>query len=313
MPTPRLQAATGSTIVVEGYTQGKTRGATIVYGNPLVGNSLSPSSNWLQVVTGALSSSGGLIAGAGRRPNSRVTTQFLAVNQSGVPKNQKLIQAIGNTNQLYTGTAGIQTSQANAAAAATPVDFGVVRAGHYIIMGANVNTATGGINVTTYTLANNKNAQAVLAGGSDTNERVSVHSRIGGNETKAKAYLLALTYAGGALDKQGYTYPVLLTQYIDGLVVSLDSLPSGSNNIPFSGVAGLSGIVSNESASTTQDMWVISSNLAATATTAKTQDKAQPTLTIPGRICFSINGKVPITQSYSVGVGMGGFTEDTVW
>jgi hypothetical protein len=317
--SPRLIKATanGPAIQTQGYTKGNTRGSTIVYGNPQVGNSLSPSSSWLQVVSSNLAASGGGIAGAARRPDSRVTTQFLAINQSGVIKNQKLISALSATpSQLFTGAAGIQSSMA--APGSATIDFGVVRAGHYIIMGANINVAAsasnGGINTTTYTLANTKNALAVLAGGSDTSGRVSVHNRYGGNETKAKAYLMALVYSGGPLDQQGYTYPVLLTQYTDGLVVALDSLPSGTNNVPFSGVAGLSGIVSNEAVSTNnQALWVISSNLAATTTTARTQDKAIGTLTIPGRICFSINGKVPITQTYSIGAAMGGFTEDTVW
>lgn len=320
--TPRLVAANSSiAIQTQGYTQGKTRGATILYGIPQVGNSLSPSSNWLQVVTGT--GNNGTIIGNGRKPNSRPSLGWSSV--SGL-QNQRMTTAISATaSQLYTGGAGIQSSMVNPVASGTPIDFGVVRAGHYIIMGANVSATTGGVSVSTYQLANNVNANAVLGGASDS-KRESIHYRRGGNATHPKLYLLALTYSGGSLDVNNFTFPVFTTQYTDGLVLQLGSAPSGTN-IAYSGVAGLSGLVNSESGTVVQDIWIERTNAAATAatlaptiasnptgvTSSTAGDLALPILKIPGRICFSINGKTPIMQTYSTGPGMGNMTEDTVW
>ena len=327
MPTPRIQEQGGGHIV-QGYTIGKTRGATILYGTPQAGISTL---GWLQVVTGT-GVAAGAIVGKGRQPDARPALSFVGTGNIAL-KNQKMVSALAGNDisNLFNGDAGVITSVAS-----TKIDFGVCRAGNYIIMGANVNKTTGFVRANTYTLANNKNAEAVLAGASDTNERTSVHYRIGGNETKVKQYIFALTYSGSPTDGaagDGYTYPVLTTVYTDGKVGQLDTLPTGVVNPIYSGTA-LSGLVSNESAVSGQAIWgqgavitvstestIVGSGEsitgitgAPTAAQAGAVDFAVPRLTLPGVICFTINGKEPqlSTVGYSISAGST-FSEDVEW
>lgn len=177
MPTARLIAANSSVAIqTQGYTKGKTRGATIMYGNP------AATSGWLTVVTNNV---GGTVAGAGRKANAGPAQAYVG---SASDRTKCMVTAIGGAT--VTG------------------DFGVVRAGRYVVMGGNI----------TSLLANNLSYNGLAGGGSDNGRRKSIYARGGGTSIKPKEFKWNLTYASMSTE---YTYPTLTVTQMDAVTNDL--------------------------------------------------------------------------------------------
>lgn len=99
----------------------------------------------------------------------------------------------------------------------------------------------------------------LVAGASDNGSRKSIYARNGGNSIKPRLFSLTLTYSGGT-----YPYPTLAVTYTTAVSSDFGE-------------------------------WNIAKNQAGDATA----DKAvNVTRALPGRICYSINGKVPTITDY---------------
>jgi len=226
MPTARTYSSTNTGVAPtsQGYILGKARGMTIMYGNAAV------TSGWLPVVTNNV---GGSIAGAGRQPMTGPSRSYVG-------------SATTRSKTMYSALGGSSVSG----------DFGVVRAGKYIMLGGNI----------TNLLANSKTYYGLVGGASDNGSRKSFYARYGSTSIKPTVFTLTLTYSGETSDSSGagYTYPTL-------------TVTNGS------GVSGDYAMYDQ----TTQ-----------ASGTATSDNATNLTRALPGRMCYSINGKVPTTVYY---------------